>query len=162
MATELKPVLGYRLCPDCGERGTIHQAGGRRGSLYQRCGCGCVQSNGPLVQSRMWYETDWLPDLKPDPAPAKVLDPEQYQQQLLGWLSRNGLQAGQIDRPDRAAPEFQPGTESGQQTDSGPDSGRPIDRDEPVKTGRKKGALLLALAAVSGLVVVVLRAARPT
>lgn len=62
MATKNKPVLGYRFCPECEERATVHEAAGKRaGFLYQRCGCGCAQANGAWVQTRLWYETDWLP-----------------------------------------------------------------------------------------------------
>ncbi len=84
MATQNKPVLGYRYCPICDERGTIHQAGGKRSSsLYQRCGCGCLQGNGKWMQSQFWYETEWLEGLRPE-MPVNVYPEEKYQERFGG------------------------------------------------------------------------------
>lgn len=152
MATQNKPVLGYRPCPDCGERGTIHQAGGRRGSLYQRCGCGCDQRNGRMVQSRFWYETEWLPGLQPEAPPASVYPEAEFREKV---ASESGQDAGQVDRPDRADSGFQENENPGQQTDFGPELDRDRDGDRSNKPiGQKKWWLL---AAAGGLVVALLR-----
>lgn len=114
MATINKPVLGYIQCDDCGERGSIHQAAGRRKQLYQRCGCGCVQSNGKLVQSRMWYDTEWLHDLKPDSPPLEIYTQAEYSQALADSIARrSGRQLPPVNRPKPAnkpanKPDFVP------------------------------------------------------
>lgn len=88
MATKNNPVIGYRECPDCGQRGSVHKVGGSRNQLYQRCGCGCVQSNGPLVQSRFWYETKWLDDGAPV-MPPMVLERAEYEKEIARVAASN-------------------------------------------------------------------------
>lgn len=95
-----KPVLGYYDCPDCEERGTVHQAGGRRsGYLYMRCGCGCDQRVGQKLQSLLWFETAWLDGLKPDSPPTNALGYEEYQAKYCGLALVN---------PEPAEPEVGP------------------------------------------------------
>ena len=82
MSKDPKPVLGYIHCPDCGERGTVHQAAGKRHHLYKRCGCGCDQRNGKKVQSVLWYDTEWIPELKPEDPPAGIYEFAEYQEKI--------------------------------------------------------------------------------
>ena len=104
MAVQNKPVLGYFECSDCGERGTVHAASGRRSQLYKRCGCGCDQRNGKAVQTRLWFETEWIEGLKPDNAPSMV-----------------DVEVGQVDRASQKAQGVAVDVEAGQQTEIKPD-----------------------------------------
>lgn len=117
MATENKPVLGYFECGDCGGRGTVHAASGRRNQLYKRCGCGCDQRNGKAVQTRLWLETEWLAGLKPD-SPPSVVDVDA------------GL-AGQVDRAGQKTQGIEGDAIPGQQTEIEPES----DPEKIDKTG---------------------------
>ncbi|MBC54108.1 MAG: hypothetical protein CMQ34_09790 [Gammaproteobacteria bacterium] len=121
MATQNKAVLGYIQCADCGERGSVHAAAGRRNQLYKRCGCGCDQRNGAVVQSRLWYETEWLDGMKPEKAPAQVQAPEDY--------------SGQVDRIDQQPRGVAADDETGQQTEIRPESKPENEPDQPDKTG---------------------------
>jgi len=90
MAVKNKPVLGYRGCPDCGKRGTIHQGAGQWRRLYQRnCDCKYLSSDGKMAQSRFWYETEWLPGLKPEIPPANIYSQEEYRAELASLVDRN-------------------------------------------------------------------------
>jgi len=105
-------------------------AGGRRHNLYQRCDCGCIQSSGKLVQSRLWYETQWLDGSKPETTPAAVLSYRDYQTELAKSLGRNSQSiTGQIDRESQTDQGLQPDPDTGQQTDIRPDP-------EPKQTGK--------------------------
>lgn len=121
MSTKNKAVLGYIQCGDCGERGSVHVAAGRRNQLYKRCGCGCDQRNGKVVQSRLWYDTQWLQDMKPEAAPARVMSSEEY--------------FGKIDRADRADSGVDDSGEVGLQTEIKPDIKPENDADTRDKSG---------------------------
>lgn len=138
MATENKPVLGYMQCLTCGERGSVHAAAGRRNQLYKRCGCGCDQRNGPIPQSTLWYETDWLTGLKPESPPAQVLTREAYDS------------LGQVDRKSQQSSGLQADDKTGQQTDFNPDD-KPAD---VVESESKTGLMWLAAGAVGILALV--------
>lgn len=145
MATQNKPVLGYRQCPDCGKRGTIHQAGGRRACLYQRCGCGCDQRNGRMVQSRFWHETEWLDGMKPETAPEAVYPEAEFRALLDAEPA-----VGQTDRAST-------GPEAEAVTDFDPEADREVagqqTGEEQKPTGAMPwvlGGLAVAVAAVMG------------
>lgn len=160
MATKNKPVLGYRHCPDCGQRATIHQAGGRRGSLYQRCGCGCVQSNGPLIQSRMYYETEWLDGLKPASPPDRVMDLASYQAARItnaALIPLNPVNAGQNDREKPSDSAKKDEDNAGQQTDFRPGEATAGAADNNAKPTTKKGLVLVLLAGAGVALAAILR-----
>lgn len=151
MSTVNKPVIGYRECPDCGERQSIHLAGGKRHQLYGRCECGCVQSNGKVVQSRLWYETDWIEGMKPEMPPA-VMPRHDYEAALVKVAERNGAKSiGQTDRPGDL-----PGDGD---ADLGDDfvPGGPGD-DKPIDQPGKKGGLLMLVVVGIGLLAAGMRA----
>ncbi len=112
MATKNNPVLGYRHCPDCDTRGSIHQAAGRRNQLYQRCDCGCVQANGRLIQSRMYHETEWLDGMKPE-QPGNVYDLDEYREKLAGAVERSAsrLPVRSESKAEPEKPDFVPESE---------------------------------------------------
>lgn len=126
-----KPVLGYVQCPDCGERGSVHKAAGNRSAyLYKRCGCGCDQRNGPAVQSFLWYETEWLPDLRPD-SPPNICTEQNYE------ALRDSRVMPQVNS-DAAPnadnnPESESGAEPGTEAD---ETGGAGSGDEPAGVGR--------------------------
>lgn len=108
MKKEPKPVLGYRLCPTCLTRGSIHFAGGRRNALYQRCECGCDQRTGKMAQSLFWYETDWLDGLRPEIDLTSIYTLEEFDRKRVG----------QVDRLDRADTELEQIADRPEQTES--------------------------------------------
>lgn len=139
-----KPVLGYFNCKECGERATVHQAGRRGHHLYKRCGCGCDQRVGDLVQSVLYYETAWIEGMKPEP-PGNVLDFDAYRSQ---YGSVDLTVSNTVSEPentgDVAESEAAPASDS--ETDFNPDREGSI----PDKPKRKKsGFLLPALAATA-------------
>ncbi len=153
MATTNNEVLGYRICSTCGDRGSVHKAKGRRNQLYQRnCRCGCAQANGPEVQSALWYETEWLPGLKPADPPGNLLTPQAYRlaisseaQRLQERLGKPGQDSGQnsgqtgsqTKENQGLQPDDDSGQNSGQQTDFDPTVDPKVnqeaDRENPVK-----------------------------
>lgn len=156
MATQNKPLLGYRQCPDCGERGSIHQAAGTRRQLYQRCGCGCVQSNGKLIQSRFWYETQWQHGLKPEQPPAVIYDQEEYLVKLREAVARSqatlpGQQAAPLPAQAEQVQVIEEAEESGQQADFIPADDPGADPAQPVKKSGGKWLLVLAGLGIGGL-----------
>lgn len=153
------PTLGYRDCPDCGERGSIHQAKGKNRHLYQRgCDCKSVQSNGKMVQSRLWFETQWLPDLQPAEPPADIYDREQYLAKLQDVANRNSrLVTGQPipanqDKPEPVA-ELEAAPAQPELTETEADFDQDPDQDPTEKPGKKSNGLgaALALLAAAGL-----------
>ncbi len=150
-----KPVLGTRQCPDCGEGGSIHLAAGKRGSLYQRCGCGCRQENGRMMQSRFYYEADWRPDCKPA-APANVYPLEEYREKLAALHERNRAAVGQPDRESQQSREVAPVSETGNEPVTKPDF-IPEEKPEAEPENSKKG--LIWLGAGLGLIAAIVGAA---
>lgn len=149
MAGDPKPVLGYRHCDICQERGTIHQAGGKRtGSLYQRCGCGCLQGNGKWMQSRFWYETEWLhPDQLPERVelpekPRTVVSEEEYQ-------ARFGAASKPDDTGEETVPESGGGDTPEEEAKAPGSDGDPAP-GEPEAESKGRGKLWLV---ASGLLV---------
>lgn len=114
MATQNKPVLGYRECPDCQTRASIHQATGKRASyLYQRCECGCLQGSGAWVQTRYWFETEWIEGMKPEPPPNVKPEAE--------WLGRYGPAGdGGVELPDDLNNNPETGSEGAADESDGP------------------------------------------
>lgn len=149
MATKNKPVIGYRQCPDCGDRGTVHQAGGRRGSLYQRCGCGCDQRNGKLIQSRLFFETEFLDGLEPDLGDA-IYSRDDY-------LAKTGIEnAAPVDQLDHETQGLGADTVADVEAVN-------IDRETGQDSDQEtsgKGALWLVGAGLLGTALFVMRAAR--
>lgn len=134
MATQNKPVLGYRQCPDCETRGSVHEAAGKRsGRLYQRCECGADQRSGAWVQTRLWYETDWLDGLQPE-MPDNVYPVDKY-------LERFGERQAEPAKNDDAVEAVK---EEAEEAEAGVDGPAPVDGQEveqdtepkPKKTGR--------------------------
>lgn len=149
MATKNNPVLGYRQCPDCGQRGSIHQIAGSRNQLYQRCGCGCVQPNGPFIQSRFWYETVWQGEAPG--MPAMVLPEAEYKRELARVAAMNTALCP--SRDDQGGQEDQ-----GQEPEPAPvDDPAPAPID-PVPGEKKGGGFGVVLALGAGLLVAALRA----
>lgn len=62
------PTLGQTICSECGEVATVHQQSrGSGGYLYTRgCNCKYRNSTGSIFQTRLWNETEWLPDAEPE------------------------------------------------------------------------------------------------
>ncbi|PCJ22525.1 MAG: hypothetical protein COA96_14140 [SAR86 cluster bacterium] len=102
-----KDVIGYRPCPDCDTRATVHWAAGRRQALYQQCECTCVQHNGALHQSRLWYETTWLDGLKPENQPRKVLEKSEYLTRLKAATERNRVLVDSQETASEAVPDLE-------------------------------------------------------
>lgn len=136
MATKNNPVVGYRKCPDCGQRGSIHQVAGTRHQLYQRCGCGCVQSNGAFVQSRFWYETEWTGEVPT--MPPMVLGRDDYQKELARVAAVNtALCPSRDDQGDQAEQGLE--EEAGQVAD---EEAAPIGAEVVEKKGGGIGVVL--------------------
>lgn len=161
MAITNNDVLGYRDCTTCGKRGSVHKAKGRRNQLYQRnCDCGCVQSNGQLMQSKLWYETTWLGE--PPAKPANVMEKQAYQdalgkesKRLQGMGEKPGQEVGQIDRQTKETQGLQPdensGQASGQLTDFDPTVDREVNQEVKATNPVKRPIGLWWLVAAAGL-----------
>jgi hypothetical protein len=76
MARANNPTLGNIECNECGDLCTVHQRKGKaKGYLYTHCpNCGCDQKNGVPVQTRLFYESEWLgdPPERPPNVPEKA------------------------------------------------------------------------------------------
>lgn len=161
MAGDPKPVLGYIQCGDCGERGTVHESAGRRaGYLYKRCGCGCDQRNGKMVQSVLWYEAQWLDvDQLPEGVelpnkPPNVYDLDEYQERRGGVPEKaeSDPEAESIGQETSETAE----AEAANEPDFEPEEAENIPETEPVvkpkKSNTKKwlgGAALLVLSGLA-------------
>lgn len=99
MTVQHRPVVGTFTCPVCSELATVHQyaagAKAKAGLLYVRCGCGCDQRTGAVVQSQIRRDIEPRPGFEhlkqaaakktppaaaPAAAPAPVSEREERQQ----------------------------------------------------------------------------------
>jgi len=73
MAVKNNPQIGTIECEDCGGDASVHQNQVGKGRyLYTRCvKCKYDGRQNKRVQTRLWYETDWL-DGKPEKCPPNV------------------------------------------------------------------------------------------
>ena len=82
MPVRNNPILGHTICSECEETATVHQQSRGAGRYLYTRGCDCKYRNstGKVFQTRLWRETDWLPDANPirppNVGPAEVA-PEQ-------------------------------------------------------------------------------------
>ena len=67
MPVKDNPTLGHTLCSECEEVATVHQQTRGAGRFLYTRGCNCKYRNstGSVFQTRLWRETDWLPDTDP-------------------------------------------------------------------------------------------------
>lgn len=145
MTVKNKEVLGYRECDKCGSRGTVHQAGGRRNQLYQRCDCGCVQANGRLIQSQLWFETEWLDGAQPANPPPKAYPYDEYQDALDASLARiESRRKPGVDREAQQTRGLETESGDGQLTDVDQNIDQESDREPEPETASRGGLYWLA------------------